>query len=179
MDLTNLTDDQLLQLIQATIIETSSRAIAIQYASKKFWQDAKKDLQAEADRQEKSAKQKEAELNNSIKATIAELLINLSFWQQHRNTLFAIHKVAKAKEIQIIIKYSKNKAITYYETGNRWALPHSINAPDFSPDILIDIKKFCKLVCDRYCTGTISSTDKDKYTVDPQLLREYTKICQN
>jgi hypothetical protein len=176
MDLTGLTDDQLLQLIQATAIEVKTRAVAIGYASNKCWQDAKEDLQAEVAREEQAKAHQAAELNNNLKATIAELMIGLPFWQPYQNSNFTIEKINKIGDIQIHIRFGKGRII-YYLTGSRWAPPNSVNAPNFSPEFLIYIKRFSRLVCDRYSGGVICQSDRQTYEVDTQLLQEYRQLC--
>ena len=44
MDLSILPDDQLLQLIEAVTKEVARRAIAIQAATHKYWQEAKEEI---------------------------------------------------------------------------------------------------------------------------------------
>ncbi|NJR31538.1 MAG: hypothetical protein HC778_00065 [Chamaesiphon sp. CSU_1_12] len=121
MDLSELSDDALLQLIQFTAAETKHRAISVKYAADRSWQDTKDDIQAQIELQEQAAAQKAAQTNNNIKATIAELLTSLSFWQVSKYTVFTIEKIDKSGEIQLQIRFGR-ELITYYATGNKWGI---------------------------------------------------------
>ena len=83
MDLSILSDEQLLQLIEAVTKEVARRAIAIQAATNKYWQDTKEeildninDCQAPID-------------NDCTKATVISLLKNLDFFRAYKYDSFS------------------------------------------------------------------------------------------
>jgi hypothetical protein len=171
MDLSVLPDDQLLQLIEAVTKEVARRAIAIQAATNKYWQDTKEeildninDCQAPID-------------NDCTKATIVSLLKNLDFFRAYKYDSFSLSIWEKNGDIRLYLQESfKNNGwkFTYYHTGNPWKFKASVEAPDLDPGGISAFRNFGRLLCDELPTKFKCFSAHDlKNQVDTQLLQRY------
>lgn len=170
MDLSILPDDQLLQLIEAVTKEVARRAIAIQFATGKYWQDAKEDIETNVTQPSNRASDED-----STKATVIRLLKNLDFFSSYRSSQFSINIWEKQGDIRLYLQESfrvDGWRMTYYHTGNKWNLPGTVNAPDLQPHLISDFKSFSKLLCYQLTPGfKCYGRDDDNYTVNFSLLQ--------
>lgn len=171
MDLSILPDDQLLQLIEAVTKEVARRAIAIQAATHKYWQEAKEEIL-------ENINDRQAPIDNDrTKATVVSLLKNLDFFRAYKYDSFSLSIWEKNGDIRLYLQQSfKNNGwkFTYYHTGNPWKFKASIEAPDLDPSGISAFRNFGRLLCDELPTKfKCFSTHDLKNQIDTQLLQRY------
>jgi hypothetical protein len=179
MDLSILPDDQLLQLIEAVTKEVARRAIAIQAATNKYWQEAKEEIldnindsQSPIDDERASAPQ-----GSRTQATVVSLLKNLDFFRSYKYDSFSLSIWEKNGDIRLYLQQSfktNGWKFTYYHTGNPWKFKASIEAPDLDPSGISAFRNFGRLLCDELPTKfKCFSTQDLKNQIDTQLLQKY------
>ncbi len=171
MDLSILPDDQLLQLIEAVTKEVARRAIAIQAATHKYWQEAKEEILENINECQTSID------DDYTKATVVSLLKSLDFFKAYKYDLFSLSIWEKNGDIRLYLQESfKNNGwkFTYYHTGNSWKFKASVEAPDLDPSGISAFRNFGRLVCDELPVKfKCFSTHDLKNQIDIQLLRRY------
>lgn len=182
MDLSTLSDDQLLQLIKAVTQEVSRRAIAIQAATNKYWQEAKEqiqdninDCQASVENNYPNNPQTPID-DDRTKATIVNLLKNLDFFKPYKHDQFSLSIWEKNGDIRLYLQQSFKDGwkFTYYHTGNPWKFKASVEAPELDPSAIFAFRNFSKLVCDELPVRfKCFSTHDLRNQIDTQLLQRY------
>jgi hypothetical protein len=172
MDLSILPDDQLLQLIEAVTKEVARRAIAIQIATNRYWQDAKQEINDDLGKYKTSTVD-----DDSTKATVVNLIKNLEFFKPYRYDSFSLSIWEKKGDIRLYLQQSfKNNhwKFVYYHTGNPWVFKASIEAPGLDPCGISAFRSLGKMLCDHLPVKfRCFSSDDFKHQVDPQLLQQY------
>lgn len=171
MDLSILPDDQLLQLIEAVTKEVARRAIAIQTATNKYWQEAKEEILD-------NINDSQSPIDDACtKATVVRLLKNLDFFRAYKYDSFSLSIWEKNGDIRLYLQQSfKNNGwkFTYYHTGNPWKFKASIEAPDLDPSGISGFRNFGRLICDELPVKfKCFSTHDAKNQIDTQLLQRY------
>jgi hypothetical protein len=171
MDLSILPDDQLLQLIEAVTKEVARRAIAIQAATHKYWQEAKEEIL-------ENVNDRQAPIDNDCtKATVVSLLKNLDFFRAYKDDSFSLSIWEKNGDIRLYLQESfktNGWKFTYYHTGNPWKFKASVEAPDLDPSGISAFRNFGRLLCDELPTKfKCFSTHDAKNQIDTQLLQRY------
>ena len=178
MDLSTLSDDQLLQLIEAVTKEVARRAIAIQIATNKYWQDASEEIfeniktsQAPVDSNRTQA------IDDRTKATVINLLKSLDFFKTYRDDSFSLSIWEKNGDVRLYLQESFKSdgwKFVYYHTGNPWKYKASIEAPSLDPSEILGFRSFGRLVCDEFPRGfKCFSTHDARNQLDTQLLQRY------
>jgi hypothetical protein len=180
MDLSILPDDQLLQLIEAVTKEVSRRAIAIQAAAHKSWQEAAEEILDEIDNNRQSPVDRDRQSpigDDCIKATVVSLLKNLDFFKAHKYDSFSLSIWEKNGDIRLYLQESfktNGWKFVYYHTGNPWKFKASVEAPSLDPSGILAFRNFSKLVCDELPVKfKCFSTHDTKNQIDTQLLQQY------
>ena len=171
MDLSILPDDQLLQLIEAVTKEVARRAIAIQAATNKYWQEAKEEIL-------ENINDRQAPIDNDCtKATVVSLLKNLDFFRAYKYDSFSLSIWEKNGDIRLYLQESfktNGWKFTYYHTGNPWKFKASIEAPDLDPSGISGFRNFGRLICDELPVKFKCFSNHDaKNQIDTQLLQRY------
>jgi hypothetical protein len=177
MDLSSLTDDQLLQLIQAAMAETVIRGEAIIYAANRSVNDAGQELRTKA-----AARQTETTSTRSTvddlagdKAALIQVLLESDWFDPYAQDQFSINIWEKRGDLRVYIQSSHATPaweFAYFHTGNPWNLRGTIKSED--PLVADRLIPLCKAICARHLSGfKCYSNDYKKATPDPQSLTIY------
>ena len=173
MDLSTLPDDQLLQLIHAVTQEVSRRAIAIQVATSRYWQDAREEIETHTTKPPPD----QASADDSTKATVIRLVKSLDFFRPYLGSSFAINIWQKNGDVRLYLQESFKTdgwKMTYYHTGNQWNLSGKVDCSDLQPHLFGEFKSFARLLCDELKPGfKCYAKDDQTYPIDPSLLKYY------
>ena len=171
MDLSILPDDQLLQLIEAVTKEVARRAIAIQAATNKYWQEAKEEILENINNNQDPIS------NDCTKATVVSLLKNLDFFRAYKYDSFSLSIWEKNGDIRLYLQQSFKQngwKLIYYHTGNPWIFKGSIDAPGLDPNHISRFRDFGRLMCDELPARFKCFSSHDaKNQIDTQLLQRY------
>lgn len=171
MDLSILPDDQLLQLIEAVTKEVARRAIAIQAATNRYWQDAKQEIANDLNQHQACT------VDESTKATVVNLIKDSDFFKSYRFDSFSLSIWEKKGDIRLYLQQSFKPdgwRFVYYHTGNPWTFAASIEAPRLDPGGISDFRNLGRMLCDHLPVRfKCFSNDDLKYQVDSQLLQQY------
>jgi hypothetical protein len=181
MDLSILPDDQLLQLIEAVTREVSRRAIAIQAATHKYWQEAAEEISNNNDKKCSKApvddRSQAPVSEDCIKATVVSFLKSLGFFKPYKYDSFQLSIWEKNGDIRLYLQESFKSngwKFVYYHTGNPWKFKNSIEAPGLDPSAILAFRKFGKLVCDELPMKFKCFSNHDLGNqIDTQLLQQY------
>ncbi len=181
MDLSGLSDDQLLQLIQSAMAETKRRGEAIIYAANQSVNDAAQELRTKAAKAAAGQTTVATGSSNNLaaeKAALVYALIESDFFASYRHDQFAINVWEKRGEMRVYIQQSfidDPWKFTYFHTGNTWSRAGTIDSADKSTaTALIPL---CQAICDRHLPGfKCYSNDYQKATPDPQALAFYRQV---
>ncbi|WP_373544503.1 hypothetical protein [Chamaesiphon sp.] len=179
MDLSGLTDDQLLQLIQAAMAETVLRGEAIAYAANQTVSDAAQELRDRVAKAEATGRAATARSTSSYeasdKAALIQSLIESSFFATYRYDQFGISIWEKRGEVRVYIQQSfvgDPWKFAYFHTGNAWSSPRTMDSADGST--ATSLIPLCKAICERHIPGfKCYSNDLKKASPDPQALEFY------
>ncbi|PSB57984.1 hypothetical protein [Chamaesiphon polymorphus] len=170
MDLSILTDDQLLQLIKSVTREVARRAISIRAATNNYWQEAKEEIL-----ENENACHTPVD-DERTKATIVSLLKNLDFFAPYKYDQFSMSIWEKNGDIRLYLQQSFKDGwkFTYYHTGNPWKFKASVEAPELDPSAIFAFRSFGKLVCEELPVRFKCFSNHDlKNPIDTQLLQRY------
>jgi DNA-binding transcriptional regulator YdaS (Cro superfamily) len=104
MNLSTLSEDQLLQLIKAVTEEVAQRAIAIQMATNKYWQDASEEIFENIKNSQDPADGNRSQTTDErAKATVVNLLKSLDFFKTYRYDSFSISIWEKNGDIRLYL----------------------------------------------------------------------------
>jgi hypothetical protein len=107
MDLSILPDDQLLQLIEAVTKEVARRAIAIQAATEKYWQDTKEEILNHPNNAAQRRADSPTSTNDELtKATVARLLKTADFFINYQHHAFSVNVWEKQGDIRLYLQES-------------------------------------------------------------------------
>jgi hypothetical protein len=178
MDLSGLSDDQLLQLIQSAMAETKRRGEAIIYAANQSVNDAAQELRTKAAAAAVGQTTATTGGSNNLageKAALVYALIESDFFASYRHDQFAINIWEKRGEMRVYIQQSfidDPWKFTYFHTGNTWSRAGTMDSADKSTATALI--PFCQAICDRHLPGfKCYSNDYKKATPDPQSLAFY------
>ena len=178
MDLSGLSDDQLLQLIKSAMSETTRRGEAIIYAADRFVNDAAQELRTKAAKASAAGQTTVATgCSNDLaeKAALVYALIESDFFAAYHHDQFAINMWEKRGELRVYIQQSfidDPWKFTYFHTGNTWSRAGTMDSADKSTATALI--PFCQAICKRHLPGfKCYSNDYKKATPDPQALAFY------
>jgi hypothetical protein len=180
MDLSILPDDQLLQLIEAVTKEVARRAIAIQAATEKYWQDTKEEI---LNHPNNAASQRRASSPTSTnddltKATVARLLKTADFFRNYQHHAFSVNVWEKQGDIRVYLQESFKSdgwKFVYYHTGNRYQIPEAVSVPDDLDSVSIsEFRDLARMLCNELPSGfKCYANDDIKHPVNSTLLQQY------
>jgi hypothetical protein len=179
MDLSILPDDQLLQLIEAVTKEVARRAIAIQAATGKYWQDTKEEI---LNHPNNAVSQRRADSPTSTnddltKATVARLLKTADFLRNYQHHAFSVNVWEKQGDIRLYLQESFKAdgwKFVYYHTGNRYQIPETVNAPDLDSASICAFRDLARMLCNELPSGfKCYANDDIKHPVNSTLLQQY------
>jgi hypothetical protein len=188
MDLSELPDDQFLQLIAAIFQEISRRAISVQFAANKYCNDAVEEIKtARSQSPTQSSQPKsnwwddddpdDAISTESQQATVVRLIKDLDFFQGYRYHNFALNIWEKHGDIRVYIQQSFQSGgwqMVYYHTGNRYKSPGAIECLDLQIHLVSGFQKFARMLCQELNPGfKCYSNDDRKYPVNFTLKQQY------
>jgi hypothetical protein len=177
MDLSVLPDDQLLQLIEAVTKEVARRAIAIQAATHKYWQETAEKIDKDRQSAIDDDPYQSPIGDDCIKATVVRLLKSLDFFKAYKYDSFQLSIWEKNGDVRLYLQESfktNGWKFTYYHTGNSWKFKASVEAPSLDPSGILGLRNFGKLLCDELPVRfKCFSTHDTKHQIDTQLLQNY------
>jgi hypothetical protein len=188
MDLSELPDDQFLQLIAAIFQEISRRAISVQFAANKYCNDAVEEIKtARSQSPTQSSQPKsnwwddddpdDAISTESQQATVASLIKSLDFFQSYKYHNFSLNIWEKHGDIRVYIQQSfksRGWAMVYYHTGNRYKSPGAIESSDLKAHLVSGFQKFARMLCQELSPGfKCYANDDGKYPINHTLKQQY------
>jgi hypothetical protein len=177
MDLSNLSDDQLLQLIKAAMAETVLRGEAIIYAANRSVSDAAQELRTKAAAGQTATASTRSTVDDlaADKAAMVQALLEADWFATYATDPFSINMWEKRGEVRIYIQKSfttPSWEFTYFHTGNPWNYQGTIKSED--PLVVERLIFFCKAICDRHLPGFKCYSNAIKNSnPDPQALAFY------
>ncbi len=177
MDLSNLSDDQLLQLIQSVMAETKRRGEAIIYAANQTVNDTAQDLRTKAAKSAATGQTARESVDDLAgdKAALVQALLEADWFSPYRQDQFSLSIWEKRGDIRVYIQKSFASPaweFIYFHTGNAWNLKGTIASEDFS--VAERLIPFCKAICDRHLPGFKCYSNAIKNSsLDPQALAFY------
>ena len=123
LDLSQLSHDQLLQLLKIAMIEATQRGHAIATAAHDIYEDAAADLR---DRVKKTEAARHTDPQIQIKAALITALVNAECFAIYRQECFEIGLWERLGEIGVRINQSGQRKpswkFDYYHTGNAFKI---------------------------------------------------------
>jgi hypothetical protein len=174
MDLSNLSDDQLLQLIQAA---TKHRGKAMIYAANRTVNDVAQELRTEAAKAAATGQTARASTIDNLaadKAALIQALLEADWFVPYSQDQFSINIWEKRGEVRIYLQksFSISWEFTYFHTGNPWNYKGTIKSEDSL--VAERLIPFCQAICDRHLPGFKCYSNAIKNTnPDPQSLAFY------
>jgi hypothetical protein len=178
MDLSDLPDDQLLQLVKSCALESKQRAIAVWVAHNQTWSNIKEEVINHCTASTAQNNNVDTKSEDSIKATVIKLLSNLDFFHPYQRNQYSLNVWGKNGDVRLYLQEefkTNGWKITYFHTGNKWNLAGTTLAPSLSPHQLGEFRSFAKMLCSELPIGFKCNKGDSKYPVDHQLLQKYEK----
>jgi hypothetical protein len=189
MDLSELPDDQFLQLIAAVFKEITRRAISLQFAANKYRRDAVEEIlkntQPQSQTQSSQPKSNwwddddpdDAISTESQQATVASLIKSLDFFQSYKYHNFSLNIWERNGDIRVYIQQSFKSGgweMVYYHTGNSYKSPGAIECLDLKVHLVSGFQKFARMLCQELTPGfKCYANDDGKYPVNHTLKQQY------
>ncbi len=177
MDLSGLSDDQLLQLIQSAMAETQRRGEAIIYAANQTVNDTAQKLRTKAAKSAATGQTTRGSVDDlgADKAALIQALLEADCFSSYRQDLFSLSIWGKRGDIRLYLQKSSASPsweFVYFHTGNAWKMKGTITSEDSR--VAEQLIPFCKAICDRHFPGFKCYSNAIKNSSpDPQALAFY------